>query len=413
MAGAVELTETLIKKAGLAPEQKRAMLWDARITGLGLRLLAGGSKTFWFQYRPGKGGRGTASRMIRIGAWPAVTLGAARKAAQGYAGEVAHGKDPAEEKQEERRKTEATLSQLLAENGEYERHLKRRRVVNTKVILSGLRRGLARLMSKDVAEIERRDYVAAITAIEDQGKPGAAADLRKFIHTFCEWCVGRGFVQANVMGGLRQAKQTRAERVAAGAKRARALDDGEIVAVWNACDGRGSFGNIVRLLLLTGARRGEIAKLIREQIRSDRLVLPPLSTKTGVEHQIPLTEMMRTVISAQPRTTNAFVFASERTGGVIRGWTKLVKALQRESRVDFTLHDLRRTCRTLMSRLGVESDIAELAIGHAREGLEKRYNFDTAWSLRCEALAKVSKHVAVLLELAAEEGKVVAIPARI
>jgi hypothetical protein len=65
-----------------------------------------------------------------------------------------------------------------------------------------------------------------------------------------------------------------------------------------------------------------------------------------------------------------------------------------------------------MSRLGVETEIAELAIGLQRQGLERLYNFDPAWQLRCEALAKVSDHVAGLLGLAAAEGKVVAIPAR-
>jgi hypothetical protein len=65
-----------------------------------------------------------------------------------------------------------------------------------------------------------------------------------------------------------------------------------------------------------------------------------------------------------------------------------------------------------MSRLGVDHEIAELAIGHKRNGLERLYNFDQAWQLRCEAFAKVSGHVAELLSLAAEEGKVVAIPAR-
>jgi hypothetical protein len=50
-----------------------------------------------------------------------------------------------------------------------------------------------------------------------------------------------------------------------------------------------------------------------------------------------------------------------------------------------------------MSRLGVEHDIAELAIGHKRTGLDRLYNFDQAWQLRCDAFAKVSDHVATLI----------------
>ena len=54
----------------------------------------------------------------------------------------------------------------------------------------------------------------------------------------------------------------------------------------------------------------------------------------------------------------------------------------------------------------------QFAIGHQRNGLERIYNFDEAWQLRCEAFAKVSEHVARLLGCATDEGKVVAIPAR-
>src|SRR5215471_15748498 len=67
--------------------------------------------------------------------------------------------------------------------------------------MSTLRRGLGRLMGKDVAAITRADFVTAIVAIEDKGKPGAAADLRKCARTFCEWCVHRGFAPANVLAG--------------------------------------------------------------------------------------------------------------------------------------------------------------------------------------------------------------------
>src|SRR5262249_9173548 len=64
---------------------------------------------------------------------------------------------------------------------------------------------------------------------------------------------------------------------------------------------------------------------------------------------------------------------------------------------DFRLHDLRRTARTLMSRLGVPEDIAELAIGHVRADLVARYNKDEAWEGRGDAFTRGSDHVAALL----------------
>src|SRR5262249_49418283 len=228
----------------------------------------------------------------------------------------------------------STLRTLLAEGGEYERHLKRRHIVNTESIMSTFRRGLGRLMGKDVAAITRADFVTAVVAIEDQGKPGAAADLRKCARTFCEsrtfceWCVHRRFPPATVGGALRRPKPPRAGRLAGGARRPRALADHEIVAVWNAAAGRGAFGNIIRLLLLTGARRGEIAKLTRDRILSDRLVLPPTHTKMGQKHEVPLTDLIRAVIAAQQTTVSTLVFASEKTGRAFHAWGKTGTALE-------------------------------------------------------------------------------------
>jgi len=122
-----------------------------------------------------------------------------------------------------------------------------------------------------------------------------------------------------------------------------------------------------------------------------------------------LTPLMRAVIAGEPIITAPLVFPSSKTGGRIKGWTKLVAKLQQVSGVDFRLHDLRRTARTLMSRLGVAEDIAELAIGHVRVDLITRYNKDRAWEGRCDAFARVSAHVESLI--GAREGAAV-IPLR-
>ena len=82
MAKATKLTERAITKTRLRPQQKQVVLWDSAITGFGVRILAGGSKTFWFQYRPAAG-RSVSSRMVRIGPWPSVSLNAARRIAKG------------------------------------------------------------------------------------------------------------------------------------------------------------------------------------------------------------------------------------------------------------------------------------------------------------------------------------------
>jgi integrase len=409
-----KLTETLITKAIVPADKRQIWLWDATVTGFGVRVLASGAKTFWFQYRPQGGARGESgtviSRMIRLGTFPTTPLADARKRARAHAGAVALGQDPAGSLAETKRRASSALRHLLAADGDYARDLKDRHIVNAKVIISALNRGLAKLMSKGVADLTRGDFVGAIKAIEAAGKPGAAADLRKFSRTFCEWCVSSGRAHSNVLAGLRNPKRSRAERLKAAANGGRALSDDEIRNVWHSAGNFGSFGALVRLGLLTGLRRGELAQLERKRdLLADRIVVQPEHSKTGNPHEVPLTDAMRRVIAAVPVTTGKLVFPSVITGGRIKGWTKLVAKLQRDSGVDFRLHDLRRTCRTLMSRLGVAEDVAELAIGHVRADLVARYNFDTAWQGRVDAFELVSAHVAALI--GAREGAAV-IPLR-
>jgi integrase len=403
-----KLTESAIAKATVPPGKAKAWLWDSDVRGLGLRVLPR-SKTFWFMYRPRGAGRSANSRMIKIDTYPTSSLAEARFKAKKLAGQVADGIDPATQRQEAKRRDSSTLRTLLATDGEYQRDLEDRGIVNRKVVMSGLNRGLHRLLSKDLADLTRRDLINAINAIK-KDKPGAAADLRKFANQFCEWCANSGRIPVNPLAGWRNPKRSRAERLAAAANGGRALSDDEIRRVWQAAGDLGSFGGLVRLGLLTAMRRGELAQLERARdLTADRIIVQPEHAKTGEQHEVPRTDLMRQLIAAQPVTTSPLLFPSSKTGGRIKGWTKLVARLQRGSGVDFTMHDLRRTCRTLMSRLGVPEGIAELAIGHVRVDLIRRYNKDEAWDGRSDAFQRVSAHVESLI--GAREGATV-IPLR-
>jgi integrase len=421
------LTKGRIEKAKVPPGTGQIMLWDAIVSGFGVRCLPGGRKTFVFRYRPHGGGRSVNPRLLKLGAFPSISLDDARAAARIHAGDVAKGKDPAQQRAEERRRNRATLGKLLAEDGPYELHLKERGLVNVTTALSSLRRGLKAHMATDVAALSRNDIVTAIDALTKLGKPGAAAGLRKFSRTFCEWTVAQGLAKFNPMAGLRAPSRTRHQRLQDAEDKGKALSDAELIKVWRAAQAiqdrsqrgervAGAFGGLVQLALLTGMRRGELSQLQRERhiltgeraidnrgIDGERIHLPKAITKTVADHDIHLTALMRAVIAAQPRGSSVLLFPSSRTGGRLKGWTKMVAAFRADSGVDFGLHDLRRTVRTLMSRLGVAEDIAELAIGHQRADLVARYNKDTAWRARGEAFEKVSAHVSALLAEAADD----------
>lgn len=419
------LTKSQIERAKVPPGKTDFWLRDSIVSGLLVRCLPGGTKTFVYRYRPEGGGRAVNPRPVKLGTFPAISLDDARAAARIHAGNVAKGKDPARQRAEERRRSRAMLGQLLAEGGPYELHLKERGLVNVKVALSALRRGLKAHMAIDVAALSRNDIVVAIDGLTRIGKRGAAGDLRKFARAFCEWAVQQGLTKANVMAGLRAPSRTRQQRLRAAERTGRALSDAELVKVWQAAEMMqagswrgarvsGSFGGLVQMALLSAMRRGELSQLERDHVLCDergvndhgisgeRIHLPRTVTKTAEAHDIPLTPLMRTVIAAQPRTTSTLLFPSRITGGRLRGWTKLVKQLQDASGVGVELHDLRRTARTLMSRLGIAEDIAELAIGHQRADLVARYNKDQAWPSRVDAFEKVSTHIAGLLANTAE-----------
>jgi integrase len=392
-----KLTEAKIEsavRAGAPAGRSQRIVWASDPVGLGLRIRAEGSITWIYRYRSAGVSR-EAAKTLKLGAWPALTLKVATAAAKAKAGEIALGRDPAAERRNQRTRERRVLSAAL---DDFELAIKRRRLVNVATIMSTLRRGLAPLASQEIGDLTRADLVDRIDALEAAGKPGAAADLRKHARSLLEWAVSRGLAPFNVLAGLRRPRASRAERLE-DARKGRALSDDEIAAVWASSGSLGPFGGLLRLGLLTGMRRSELAGLRWADVRADRIVLEAHGTKTGVRHEVPVTAAMRAVLTAQAKDTSGLVFPSARrkAQAQLSGWTQLVAAAVIASGIDFRLHDLRRSCRTLMSRLGVAEDVAELAIGHARAGLVGVYNKDAAWRARVETFELVSEHVAKIV----------------
>ena len=395
MTEAQKLTLALIEEAvaACARTGKSKPLWDTRPVGLGLKIRVSGTHSWVFCFRPKGAGRREPSRTVTIGTWPRVVIEAARAKAMALAGEVAQGHDPAADLRGERTREKRVVSAVIEG---YVASIRRRKLVAANAIESGLKRELAPLAAREIDQLERADFVALIEGLENAGRPGSAGNLRKYCHSVLEWCLGQGIVRHNVLAGLRRPRVSRAERLE-NRRTGRALSDDEIRALWSAAGDLGPFGGLTRLGLLSGMRRGELAGLRWTDVRDDRIVLEAQVTKMGVTHEIPMTTTMRALINAQPRTSSRLVFPSPRTGDEMEGWSKLAPRAVRESGVNFRLHDLRRTVRTLMSRLGVAEDVAELAIGHVRRGLAGIYNKDSAWAARVDAFERVSNHIATVV----------------
>jgi integrase len=110
-----------------------------------------------------------------------------------------------------------------------------------------------------------------------------------------------------------------------------------------------------------------------DELRGNVWTLPAARNKTGVDLERPLSEAAMAIVNAQPRT-NGFVFPAARGKAIVSfaGPKAVLDVASRTS--DWTIHDLRRTARSLLSRAGVDSDHAERCLGHVIRGVRGVYD---------------------------------------
>jgi integrase len=162
--------------------------------------------------------------------------------------------------------------------------------------------------------------------------------------------------------------------------RARVLNDIEIKAIWRALDDD-IYGRIVKLLLLTGQRRGEIAGLTGSMIGADTITLPSEYAKNGRLHVIPLGTMAASILGRQRLPKTLYVPARGKSTP-FNGFSKTKRELDERCGIsDWTLHDLRRTFASGLAALGVPLHVIERLLNHVSGsfggivGVYQRYNF--------------------------------------
>jgi integrase len=158
--------------------------------------------------------------------------------------------------------------------------------------------------------------------------------------------------------------------------RSRILSDDELRAVWKAAvETETPFAALVRFLLLTAARRSEAAEMKWTELENGSWCLPAERNKTKQELCRPLSKAAQAVLDEIPRIQGCdFIFTSDGRRP-ISGFSKFKLAFDEQCGVsDWILHDLRRTARSLMSRAGVNADIAERCLGHVIAGVRGVYD---------------------------------------
>ena len=342
--------------------QTEGMVFDDAMPGLALRIRAGGSRAWIYQYKISR-----RNRRVTIGNASVVSLAKARKTAADLHAQVRLGADPAGKRAEDRVRAGDTMAAALAAYMPYQQ-------VRLKPLsLLQVRRHLFKhckpLHLLQLARIDRRTVSARMTAIATKSGPVESNRVRSSLAAFFAWCVREGWVDTNpVAGGSRSPERSR-ERV---------LSDDELKAIWAGTADSRDYSAIVRLLMLTGQRRDEIGGLKWSEVDGDRIVLPAARTKNAREHVVPLALAARVVLDARPHHHGRdFVFG--RTNG-FSGWSVSKAALDEQlgNIVDgWTHHDLRRTAATRMAEMGIAPHIVEACLNHVsghKAGVAGIYN---------------------------------------
>jgi integrase len=172
-----------------------------------------------------------------------------------------------------------------------------------------------------IDKISHEDVAEAIAAIEGRSQ---AAHAFKDIRSFFNWCVPR-YLKSSPCAGLRPPTQN--------PPRTRVLSNEELRAVWNAAAAYGApFGSIVRLLILTGRRRGEIAALHSEWVKDDVIVFPAEITKNARVHVFPPGEMALSIIRQAAR--EGLLFQARGSDLPFSGFAASKKALDANSNIE-------------------------------------------------------------------------------
>lgn len=254
-------------------------------------------------------------------------------------------------------------------------------------------------------EIKRSDINRLLNAIVDANGPRQADMVLAIVRKIMNWYASQGVdddYASPVVRGMR--RTVPGERA-----RDRILSDDEIRLLWPILEARGSFGALLQIALLTGQRREKVAAMRWAEVAVDGVWdIPDVAREKGNGGALALPEMALQIIRKQTRIEgNAYVFPG-RGEGHFNGFSPCKRALDakvmerlREEKAKplpgWTVHDLRRTARSLMSRAGVDSDIAERVLGHKLTGVRGVYDRHQYGPEKKMALQKLAALVELIL----------------
>ena len=287
----MRLTKASVAKLKVPEGKSEALIFDSDLPGFGVRLRASGSAVWIVQYRIG-----AKQRRMTFGRVSSLTVEQARQQAGELLAKVRLGQDPQATKHAARKVVEVkpmTLGDVVPLYLDYAaQRQKERTFVETKRHLAV---AWAELHGAPLQEIDRRAVALGISRIAVRSGPISANRARAMLSALFGWAMREGIASNNPVNGTNKAKDEKA--------RERALTPGELRAIWHATEGPGDYNSIVRLLLMTGQRREEVAAMTWEELDLERgeWLLSGERTKNGRPHAVPLSPQALVILTAVER----------------------------------------------------------------------------------------------------------------
>jgi integrase len=406
----MKLDRTTVADLKLPPGRAELIVFDEKLKGFGVRLRAGGKRTWIVQYRVGK-----KQRRKTLGSVEKIAAGRAREVAEHDLADATLGSDPQAKKKESQAREAITLEATAKRFLSYQKgRLKPRSYEQVETHLTN---HWALFNEKPLHTITRFDVADRLGKIASVRGPYAANRARATLSSFYAWAMKEGVVDLNpVISTNRQTDEKARDRV---------LTDAELAAIWKSCNDD-DYGRIVRLLILTGQRRDEVGAMARSEVdtAARKWTIPVARTKNSQMHEVPLSNsalaIVKQALSREGREDRERLFGEADTG--FSGWSKARLALDKRiaeeaektkparrganadrketEPVRWRVHDIRRTGATRMADLGVLPHIIEAVLNHIsghKGGVAGVYNRALYSAEKRQALDLWAAHVEALL----------------
>jgi integrase len=377
---------------------KQVDYFDKALSGFFVRISQDGKKSFGVMYR-----RGARLRRMKLGSYPLLSLGKARKEAAKILRNAELGLDPAAEKQEDRHAE--TFEELAREY--LERHAKPKKkswVEDDRIINKEL---VPEFGKKPAKEITRRD-VRALLERKGTTAPIMANRIRALLRKIFNWAITSEIVESNPVYLVpAPGKEHQRDRV---------LSMDEIKAIWNAIEADQKKANasrrkvktlsagIMKLRLLTAQRGAEVMSMEWDELDTETgwWTIPGEKTKNGLSHRVPLTAPALTILKEMKAAVgndaySKFVFRSPKGDTHISNPQKALERIQEATGIDFVGHDFRRTAASLMTGMGIPRLTVKKILNHVEREITAVYDRHSYDMEKREALESWAKRLMTIV----------------